>query len=70
MLQAVAIGESGQVLVLDMGQPVKIFDLARDLIRLAGHTCRRRRDVHGAAMEPVSRPHPHWCQTLRFTKSV
>ena len=38
VLQAAAIGDSGQVLVLDMGQPVKIFDLARDLIRLAGHT--------------------------------
>ena len=38
VLQAAAIGESGQVLVLDMGDPVKIVDLARDLIRLAGHT--------------------------------
>jgi FlaA1/EpsC-like NDP-sugar epimerase len=38
VLQAAAIGESGQVLVLDMGEPVKIADLARDLIRLAGHT--------------------------------
>jgi FlaA1/EpsC-like NDP-sugar epimerase len=38
VLQAAAIGASGQVLVLDMGQPVKIVDLARDLIRLAGHT--------------------------------
>jgi FlaA1/EpsC-like NDP-sugar epimerase len=37
VLQAAAIGESGQVLVLDMGEPVKIVDLARDLIRLAGH---------------------------------
>ena len=37
VLQAAAIGESGQVLVLDMGEPVKIADLARDLIRLAGH---------------------------------
>ena len=37
VLQAAAIGDSGQVLVLDMGEPVKIVDLARDLIRLAGH---------------------------------
>ena len=38
VLQAAAIGESGQVLVLDMGEPVKIVDLARDLIRLSGRT--------------------------------
>ena len=37
VLQAAAIGESGQVLVLDMGEPVRIVDLARDLIRLSGH---------------------------------
>jgi len=38
VLQAAAVGQSGQVLVLDMGEPVKIVDLARDLIRLSGHT--------------------------------
>ena len=38
VLQAAAIGESGQVLVLDMGEPVKIVDLAKQLIRLSGHT--------------------------------
>jgi FlaA1/EpsC-like NDP-sugar epimerase len=38
VLQAAAIGESGQVLVLDMGEPVKIVDLARDMIRLAGRS--------------------------------
>jgi FlaA1/EpsC-like NDP-sugar epimerase len=38
VLQAAAVGESGQVLVLDMGEPVKIVDLARDLIRMTGHT--------------------------------
>jgi len=37
VLQAAAIGESGQVLVLDMGEPVKVVDLARDLIRMSGH---------------------------------
>ena len=38
VLQAAAIGQSGQVLVLDMGEPVKIVDLARDMIRLSGRS--------------------------------
>jgi FlaA1/EpsC-like NDP-sugar epimerase len=38
VLQAAAIGDSGQVLVLDMGEPVRIVDLARQLIRLSGHS--------------------------------
>ncbi|MFT7771918.1 polysaccharide biosynthesis protein [Roseateles sp.] len=38
VVQAAAIGESGQVFVLDMGEPVKIVDLARDMIRLTGHS--------------------------------
>ena len=38
VVQAAAIGEGGQVFVLDMGEPVKIVDLARDLIRMSGHT--------------------------------
>jgi FlaA1/EpsC-like NDP-sugar epimerase len=37
VLQVGALGESGQVYVMDMGEPVKIADLARDLILLAGH---------------------------------
>ncbi len=36
VLQAGAIGESGNVFVLDMGTPVRIMDLAKNLIRLAG----------------------------------
>ena len=36
VLQAGVIGESGQVLVLDMGAPVKIVDLAKDVIRFYG----------------------------------
>ncbi|WP_119153749.1 polysaccharide biosynthesis protein [Caldimonas tepidiphila] len=38
VLQAAAIGEGGQVFVLDMGEPVRIADLARDMIRLSGHS--------------------------------
>jgi FlaA1/EpsC-like NDP-sugar epimerase len=36
VLQASAIGEGGQICVLDMGQPVRIVDLARNLILLSG----------------------------------
>jgi FlaA1/EpsC-like NDP-sugar epimerase len=38
VLQAAVIGESGQVLVLDMGEPVRIVELARQMIRLAGRS--------------------------------
>jgi FlaA1/EpsC-like NDP-sugar epimerase len=37
VLQAAAIGQPGGVYVLDMGQPIKLVDLARNVIRLSGH---------------------------------
>lgn len=37
VLEAAAIGEGGEAYILDMGEPIKILDLAREMIRLSGH---------------------------------
>jgi len=36
ILQSAAMGQGGEIYILDMGTPVKIIDMARDLIRLSG----------------------------------
>ncbi|MCP3425954.1 polysaccharide biosynthesis protein [Rothia sp. AR01] len=36
VIQAGAIGDPGEVLILDMGQPVRIYDIAQHLIRMSG----------------------------------
>jgi FlaA1/EpsC-like NDP-sugar epimerase len=36
ILQAGAMGEGGEIFILDMGTPVRIVDMAKDLIRLSG----------------------------------
>lgn len=45
VLQATAIGKSGQLMMLDMGKPVKIVDMAKQLISLSGNS------EHGIGIE-------------------
>lgn len=47
VIQASAMGVGGDVFVLDMGQPVKIIDLAHRMIRLSGLTVRNDQHPHG-----------------------
>ncbi|MCF8002419.1 MAG: polysaccharide biosynthesis protein [Halanaerobiales bacterium] len=37
VIQSGAIGNGGEVFILDMGEPIKIIELARDLIKLSGY---------------------------------
>lgn len=47
VLQAGAMGQGGEVFVLDMGKPVKIIDLARRMIQLSGMTLQDEAHPHG-----------------------
>ncbi len=47
VIQAGSMGDGGDVFVLDMGQPVKIFDLACRMIRLSGKTVQDEEHPHG-----------------------
>ena len=42
VMEAGAVGQGGEIFILDMGKPIKILDLAHELIRLSGYTP----DVH------------------------
>ncbi len=52
VLQAGALGQGGEVFVLDMGEPVKIADLAADLIRLSGKEVGRDIEIRFSGTRP------------------
>ena len=47
VIQAGAMGEGGDVFVLDMGEPVKIYDLAKRLINLSGMELKDKKNPEG-----------------------
>ncbi|WP_338510448.1 nucleoside-diphosphate sugar epimerase/dehydratase [Pseudomonas trivialis] len=47
VIQAGSMGQGGDVFVLDMGEPVKIFELAEKMIHLSGLSVRSEKNPHG-----------------------
>jgi FlaA1/EpsC-like NDP-sugar epimerase len=52
VLQAAVLGQGGEVFVLDMGEPIKIVDLASDLIRLSGLRVGDDVEIHFTGLRP------------------
>ena len=52
VLQAITYAEGGEIFVLDMGEPVKIYDLAKSLIELSGYTLGEDMDIEITGMRP------------------
>ncbi len=58
VLQSSGLASSGSVFVLDMGKPVKIINLATDMIRLAGHRARLPSNTDAVTLsDTASRSH-------------
>lgn len=52
VLQAAVLSRGGEVLMLNMGEPVKIVDLAKELIRLSGYQVNRDIDIVFSGLRP------------------
>ena len=57
VVQAGAIGGSGEVFVLDMGEPVQIVDLAQNMIRLSGKEPERDIAIEFTGARPGEKLH-------------
>jgi FlaA1/EpsC-like NDP-sugar epimerase len=57
VLQAGAMGKGGEIYLLDMGDPIKILDLATDLIALSGLTLGEDIDIKFTGLRPGEKLH-------------
>jgi FlaA1/EpsC-like NDP-sugar epimerase len=78
VLQAFAIGHKGDILVLDMGEPVRITELAENLVRLSGKSCHEIKFIGLRPGEKLfeelfysdERAFPSACEKIACTESV
>ncbi|MGA7847968.1 MAG: polysaccharide biosynthesis protein [Terriglobales bacterium] len=78
VLQAFAVGRNGDILVLDMGKPVRVTDLAKTLARLSGKShqefefigLRRGEKLFEELFYPDERVLPSACAKIACTESV
>jgi hypothetical protein len=52
VLQAGALGQGGEIFVLDMGEPVKIVDLATQMIELSGYRAGEDIEIQFSGLRP------------------
>jgi len=52
IIQAGALGQRGEIFLLDMGEPVKVVDLAKDMIRLSGLNLGEDIDIEFTGLRP------------------
>ncbi len=52
VLQAGSMAKGGEIFVLDMGEPVRIYDLARDLIHLSGYEAGKDIEIEVTGLRP------------------
>jgi FlaA1/EpsC-like NDP-sugar epimerase len=57
ILEAGSVGESGDIFVLDMGDPVRIVDLAENMVRLSGKEPGRDIEVRIVGIRPGEKLH-------------
>lgn len=57
VMQAGAIGKGGEIFLLDMGEPIKITDLAKDIVRLMGLRLEEDIDIVYSGLRPGEKLH-------------
>ncbi len=71
VLQAGTMGAGGDVFILDMREPVRIVDLAKDLIRLSGYEAGKDIDIVYTGLKPGEKLHEElFCESERIERSA